>query len=138
VARYYASRRPPAPSPLASGGGDVERGRAIATRGLPDKLVPPCADCHGPSPQAHNPNYPALAGQYAPYIAQQLNLFKREHRGGTAYRDIMRRVAAGLEDEQIRAVAAYYASLPWAPGERAAAARADANQPPPDPRSSGQ
>jgi cytochrome c553 len=52
-----------------------------------------------------------LAGQYADYLVLQLELFKKEHRGGSAYAHLMRPVAAGLTAEQMRDVALYYESL---------------------------
>lgn len=111
IADYYA-RQPGSGSGPVNDAALVEEGRSIATRGRPDSLVPRCAECHGPG-VARNPNYPRLAGQYARYLELQLTLFKNEHRGGTPYADIMRRVAGQLTDEQIKAVSAYYASLPW-------------------------
>jgi cytochrome c553 len=110
VAAYYASRRA-FPLPAAGEPSAIEAGRAIVHRGIAEQLVPPCAQCHGPAPQRRNPYYPIVAGQHPEYIEQQLKLFKAGARGGTPYRDIMRRVAVRLSDQQMRAVAAYYASL---------------------------
>jgi cytochrome c553 len=90
----------------------IERGRNIAMNGIPNQRVPACSDCHGPSEFPRNPNYPALAGQYADYLVLQLTLFKKQARGGTAYAHLMRPVGAGLSQEQMRDVALYYESLP--------------------------
>lgn len=90
----------------------VERGREIAMQGIPRQRVPACMDCHGPGDLPRNPNYPMLAGQYAEYLALQLTLFKKQIRGGTAYAHLMRPVAAGLTEEQMRDVARFYESLP--------------------------
>jgi cytochrome c553 len=115
LARYYADLQEPAPSPPAQGTTlATERGKAIASQGIPSQRVPSCADCHGPGASRRNPVYPELAGQYADYLVLQLELFKKNIRGGTAYAHIMRRVAAGLTLEQMRDVALYYASLPAA------------------------
>ena len=112
IARYYAnlphrsssSARPDlAPA--------VERGREIAASGIPSKRVPACASCHGPGSTPRNPIYPNLAGQHAEYLALQLELFKKDIRGGTPYAHIMSSVAARLTPEQIGDVALYYASL---------------------------
>jgi cytochrome c553/cytochrome c5 len=92
----------------------IERGRRIASEGIPGQKVPSCADCHGPGGNRRNPNYPVLAGQYAGYLVQQLQLFQQQHRGGSAYAHLMRPVAARLTPDQMRDVAMYYASL--APG----------------------
>jgi cytochrome c553 len=115
LASYYdrlklkSHQSSPASQPSAQA---TERGRAIALRGIPSQDVPACADCHGPSETPHNPNYPMLAGQHADYLALQLTLFKQEQRGGTSYAHLMRRVTAGMNSEQMRDVALYYASLP--------------------------
>jgi cytochrome c553 len=113
LARYYASRQEPFLSPPHQDTTPaIERGKAIASRGIPRQRVPSCADCHGPGVTRRNPVYPELAGQYADYLVLQLEIFKKNVRGGTDYAHIMRQVAAGLTPEQMRDVALYYASLP--------------------------
>lgn len=116
IAKHY-SGLPTAslPDGARDSAAEVDRGRTIATGGLPEKLVPACSTCHGPGSHQRNATYPLLSGQYAEYIRLQLSLFKEERRGGTAYRGIMRKVASQLTDEEMRAVAAYYASLPAEP-----------------------
>ncbi|MDP3572863.1 MAG: c-type cytochrome [Archangium sp.] len=89
----------------------IERGRQIAAEGLPQLGVPSCSDCHGPAPHQRNPAYPLLAGQYADYLVLQLELFKERRRGGSPYAHLMDKVASRLTAEQMRDVAAYYASL---------------------------
>jgi cytochrome c553 len=102
-------------TPKLSSAGDetaaLERGREIALRGIPSQRVPACSECHGPGALPRNPHYPNLAGQYAEYLVLQLQLFKQQVRGGSAYAHLMRPVAAGLRPEQMRDVARYYASL---------------------------
>ncbi|HEX5733578.1 MAG TPA: c-type cytochrome [Blastocatellia bacterium] len=110
LARYYESLKSPSPS-LREADSAVERGKEIALHGIPNQRVPACASCHGPGAIPRNPAYPLLAGQYADYLVLQLELFKNEHRGGTAYSHLMRPVAARLTAEQMRDVALYYASL---------------------------
>lgn len=108
LAQYYAKLK------LASGelpmarSANFERGRAIAMRGIPEKKVPPCAECHGPGSHPRNPFYPNLAGQDADYLITQLQLFKSNQRGGSRYAHLMRHVAPYLSDAQMRDVAAYY------------------------------
>ena len=115
LAHYYASLSDPSqPRPHHDTSGAIERGKAIADRGIPSQRVPSCTDCHGPGATRRNPVYPELAGQYADYLVLQLTLFKQEQRGGTAYAHLMRPVAARLTPEQMRDVALYYASLPGA------------------------
>ena len=112
LALYYAglevsSPAPRQPAALAS----IERGRAIAQQGVPSHRIPSCMDCHGPGTVRRNPIYPHLAGQDARYLVLQLELFQKQHRGGSAYAHLMRPVASRLTPEQMRDVAAYYESL---------------------------
>ena len=75
-----------------------------------------CVGCHGVdgnSPAAPNPN---LAGQHAAYIAKQLSNFKPVG-DKPALRDnaIMAGMAAGLSDEDIRNLAAYFSQQKLTP-----------------------
>lgn len=120
LARYYGGLaagagpvprllEPDAPEPDREA---VGRGREIALHGVPERKVPSCADCHGPGEEPRNPAYPRLAGQHADYLVLQLELFKQGHRGGSAYRHLMREVAPYLTEEEMRDVALFYAALP--------------------------
>jgi cytochrome c553 len=112
IALYYSSLPKPAPSPArAEMTPAIERGKEIAMRGIPGRRVPACSACHGPNPIRRNPTYPELAGQHPEYLALQLDLFKRQSRGGTTYAHIMRRVAGQLTSDEIREVTLYYGSL---------------------------
>lgn len=127
VARYYGSLDPAPGDPAgaaeeAEGSGPSEawagsrpdllsRGEEIARRGLPERKVPSCADCHGPGRVRRNPFYPGLAGQYAEYLVLQLELFAAGRRGGSPYAHLMDEVAPRLGPDERRAVALYYASL---------------------------
>lgn len=90
----------------------IDRGRMIALEGIPDRNVPACVDCHGPSQEFVAESYPLLSGQFADYIVLQLRLFKSEDRGGTDQLDLMRPVVKGMTDQDCEDVAAYYASGP--------------------------
>lgn len=122
VARYYgtlqdafsAGKTPPVATARLDSGrvAAIDRGREIATRGIPRQRLPACATCHGPGPASRNPIYPQLAGQYSEYLALQLNLLKSGKRGGTPYAHIMVAIASRLNPEQINDVALYYSSAP--------------------------
>lgn len=122
LAKYYAELGP-APRTLSASRRDppfleaVERGRVIASNGIPLKRVPACSECHGPAPRRKNPAYPRLAGQHAGYLVQQLELFKAQQRGGSEFAHVMQPVAGRLTPEQMRDVAAYYSSLAPSRGE---------------------
>lgn len=92
----------------------VARGEKIAREGLRDTGTPACWSCHGPGKETPNPAYPKLAGQHASYLETQLTLWEKEHdsRGGGPFAGIMRKIAFGMTEADIKAVAAYYASLP--------------------------
>jgi cytochrome c553 len=110
LARYFASL-PAAPAVRQESTGAIERGRAIAHRGIPGRKVPSCADCHGPGAIRRNPVFPMLAGQDALYLVQQLELFKKKTRGGSPFARLMHPVAGQMSTEEMRDVALYYESL---------------------------
>ncbi len=89
----------------------IARGRALASMGDPAKGIPACRECHGPVPTRRNPFYPTLAGQYEAYIRLQLKLFQQDRRGGSSFSHLMHPTAERLTPEQVREVAAYYATL---------------------------
>lgn len=116
LATYYAAvEAPPLSQPQAEDLRLIQLGGAIAAAGLPDQKIPPCASCHGRQGygEGTSPFYPRLAGQYAAYLALQLQLWRSGVRGATPTSQIMAVVASGLSDEQIRAVSLYYASIRW-------------------------
>ncbi len=109
LARYYAGL--PSADGVAADAAAVERGAAIARRGVPARRVPACVRCHGPGGEARNPMYPALAGQRAEYLALQLEVFQRGQRGGSAYAGLMANAVRGMTRAEMSDVARYYASL---------------------------
>lgn len=83
-------------------------GEHIAQQGTP-KGVAPCMTCHGADGAGMAPTaYPRVAGLDAGYMAKQLADF----RSGTRNNPIMMSMAAGLTEEEIVAVSAYYAAMP--------------------------
>ncbi len=83
--------------------GDAESGKAKST---------PCAACHGADGNSANPAWPKLAGQGAPYIVEQLKLFKE----GTRSDPLMSPQAAGLSDQDMLDLAEFYAAQTSTPG----------------------
>lgn len=69
-----------------------------------------CAACHGKNGRAEIPMYPHLAGQNALYIEMTLKAYRDGSRQG-AQASAMYAVSQGLSDEDIKHLAAYYASL---------------------------
>lgn len=77
-----------------------------------DTKVPACTGCHSPRGNGNAPAaYPALSGQYSEYIFKQLAQFQNNLRTNDGETLIMRGVAAGLSDLEMRAVANYIAGL---------------------------
>lgn len=113
LAQHYAELPPvsrtDAPEPLPD---SLVQGRSLAERGVRERGIPSCVHCHGPKESSRNPMYPNIAGQYAPYLKLQLELFTTGKRGGTEYAHIMHSAAQRLTPEQMQALADYYASLP--------------------------
>ncbi len=68
-----------------------------------------CVDCHGADGNAPiDATYPKLGGQYGDYIAHALQAY----RGGTRDHALMSPQAAGLSDQDISDLAAYFGSRP--------------------------
>ena len=110
VTAYY--ERLPARIPDAAAAEQaLARGAEIATRGVPERDIPACVECHGPIDEPRNPAYPRLAGQHARYLRQQLTLLKERRRGGSPQVNLMYSFVDRLSAEDVGAVASYYASL---------------------------
>ncbi len=76
---------------------DLEAGRKVATM---------CRTCHGLDGIAVMPVAPNIGGEAADYLAGQLRAFQT----GARQQEMMTVVAAGLSDQQIADVTAWYAS----------------------------
>jgi cytochrome c553 len=71
-----------------------------------------CAACHGADGNSSNPAWPKLAGQHPTYLAAQLHAFK----SGARNNPLMMGQAAGLSDQDIDNLSAYYAQQTQKPG----------------------
>jgi len=110
VADYYSGQAALFPPPPAAGAAQLERGQTLVTVGAWERGVPPCRDCHGPSLQGVAPGMPALAGQWPQYLTAQLESYRAGTRSGDPL-GLMGRVARGLNQNDVRDVASYIASL---------------------------
>ncbi|MBB4001297.1 c-type cytochrome [Aurantimonas endophytica] len=86
-------------------------GEHLASVGRWADNLPACNQCHGPQGVGVGEVFPRLAGQRFEYIENQLRAWREGHRSGDPL-SLMGTVAVRLEEADIRAVAAYYASLP--------------------------
>jgi cytochrome c553 len=109
AAAYYAGL-PPREGDRADQTSGLARGAAIASRGVPERDVPACVECHGPTDRPKNPAYPRLAGQHVRYLGQQLQLLQEQRRGGSANVTLMHVFVDRLRPEEIRDVTIYYGS----------------------------
>lgn len=71
-----------------------------------------CSSCHGEDGNSVVPTFPRLAGQQAVYLLRELKDFK----SGKHANEIMGPIAAGLSDEDMSNLAAFYASQKATPG----------------------
>ena len=83
---------------------DLARGQAIATQ--------VCSACHTVDGSRGTPANPILAGQHPEYIVKQLTEFKADKRQNP----IMKGFASALSEEDMKNVAAFYASKQAKPG----------------------
>lgn len=72
-----------------------------------------CEGCHGTNGVGIGPTFPNLAGQKAEYLLAQLMAFKSGERKG-ANSTIMLPMVAGLSEQDMADLAAYFSSLPAA------------------------
>lgn len=94
-------------------GGDAEAGA---------KKAAVCAACHGPGGNSVNPEWPKLAGQGAPYLYAQLKAYQAGDRKNV----LMSSQAANLSEQDMKDLAAYFASQSGSPGVAAESAVATA------------
>ena len=71
-----------------------------------------CAACHGEKGISLNPLWPNLAGQHARYLMKQLRDYKA---GSSRQAPLMMPFAAGLSDDDMADLAAFYAKQPRMP-----------------------
>jgi cytochrome c553 len=114
IAAYFSSQ--------ARSGGQTDPemlalGAKIFRSGVAERKVAACIACHSPTGQGNAPaGFPALAGQHAQYVADQLRAYRKGYedpagRVNDGDAKIMRTTAFGLSDKEIEAVSSYVAGL---------------------------
>lgn len=89
----------------------VALGEKIYRGGNIDANVPACIACHGPRGEGnYAANFPALSGQNAGYIVEQLHAFRTGVRKG-GVNDMMAHVVERISEEEVQAVASYISGL---------------------------
>lgn len=110
IAAYYAEQT------MTVKGADpaqVERGQRIYRGGIPERSIPACIACHGPTGTG-NPlaGFPRISHQHAPYMAATLRAYRSGDRtSDMALNQMMRNVAELLLDDEIEALASYMQGL---------------------------
>jgi len=109
LAAYFASQK------VAYGAADpvlVELGERIYRGGNAESGVAPCMGCHGPKGAGNPPaNYPALRGQHAKYVENQMHGFAEGNRINENSIKMMQITASRMTNKEIRAVASYIQGL---------------------------
>lgn len=100
----HASGAMAADAPKAAAAPDLAKGQALASQ--------VCGACHTSDGSRGSPANPILAGQHPEYLVKQLG----EYKSGKRANAIMKGFASTLSDEDMRNVAAFYASKSAKPG----------------------
>jgi alcohol dehydrogenase (cytochrome c)/quinohemoprotein ethanol dehydrogenase len=110
VSAWYASSAAPL-LPLApdTDAALQRHGEQLANSGKPALGIPGCSVCHGAQGAGQSPTIPYLGGQYAHYLAFQLQMWSQGFRRTSP--DAMALIAPQLDAGDIAAVAAYYQQL---------------------------
>jgi cytochrome c553 len=110
AAQTPASAPSPAAAPAAAPAAQAPLKPGDASAGQTKSAA--CAACHGMDGNSASAQFPKLAGQHASYIVRQLELFK----SGKRVNPIMAGMAAPLSEQDMRDIAAYFASKTSLPG----------------------
>lgn len=119
VAAWYAAMPPP--SKIATGAAAPD----IYLNGDPARGVTACASCHGPKGLGVGSGNPAISGQPAAYMVDQLRRFQRAERRNDP-RSVMSDAVAALTDGEMRTIAAWLERAPTVPPPASDAASASA------------
>jgi cytochrome c553 len=112
ISDYFAEQRPPLPVATANEVSQavLAHGEAIAKQGDIERGLPACVSCHGANLTGQEPAIPGLLGLRATYLSAQLGAWRYGTRTAIAP-DCMQIVAGHLTEDDVRAVAAWLASV---------------------------
>ena len=105
LAVWFSLQEPAEASADRSLTAEVKR---LITHGDPTRLLKACASCHGRDGRGGQFDHPALSGQMKTYLVDSMLAFKEGDRTNDIY-SRMRYVAEALTEEEIEALADYYA-----------------------------
>jgi cytochrome c553 len=92
--------------------GLLAAGQELAQVGAARDPTPPCFSCHGTEGRSDKARFPSLAGQPAAYVVGRLHEFQARASAMPPDPLSMTAVAAHLDEQQIRQLAAYLSTLP--------------------------
>jgi cytochrome c553 len=132
VAAYYASLDA-VPYPEAPYGDPrlVQQGGVLSAIGDLERGIRACEICHADAGVGLAPSFPYLAGQYAYYTENQLRLWQAGIRRNDPL-EVMAEIAKRLEDEEIQALALYFARVRPPPAALSSAVPQEPIPPPPE------
>jgi cytochrome c553 len=127
IAQHFAALDLPyaAPQPASAPPEALQRGRALALQGDPERRVPACASCHGKALTGVAPNIPGLLGLPRDYLNAQLGAWRTGQRRALAP-DCMAEIARRLAPDDLSAVTAWLAAEPLPANPKAVSADAPA------------
>ena len=106
LAAWFATQEAGKPSPDRSMTAEV---RKLIEHGDPERLLKACSACHGRKGQGGQFDHPSLTGQNKTYLVDSMTAFQDEDRTNDIY-SRMRYVSEVLTEEEIEALADYYAA----------------------------
>ncbi|MEA1888454.1 MAG: c-type cytochrome [Pseudomonadota bacterium] len=106
LAAWYATLEPAKPAADREMTAAV---RKLIIHGDPERLLKACAACHGRKGQGGQFDHPALTGQNQVYLVDSMTAFQDGDRTNDIY-SRMRYVSEVLTEEEIEALASYYAA----------------------------
>lgn len=109
VARYFAKLPLPKTATGKNNNPQLAKGGRLATKGKWSAGVPACFQCHGDQGQGIEPNFPAISGQPAQYIKNQLEHWRKGERSNDPI-GLMQAVVGQLDNAEMTAVADYLAA----------------------------
>ncbi|HEX4879897.1 MAG TPA: c-type cytochrome [Limnobacter sp.] len=123
MARHFAAQNPPYPAPASNTGSqaELEAGKQLVHKGLPDRQVPACVACHGQQLTGVEPYTPGLLGLPKDYLNAQLGKWRNGQRQAAAP-DCMHNLVKALTPAELNAASAYLAGQPVPVNAKAAAA----------------
>jgi cytochrome c553 len=111
AAAYYGSLVfVPYPPPPEADPAVVQEGGILSAVGADEREIRACEICHADAGVGLAPSFPYLAGQYTYYTARQLRAWKKGIRRNDPL-DVMAEIAKRLSEEEIDALALYFARV---------------------------